>query len=401
MTAHETAGARCPGTGRKPRTSRPEPSDPGTDTPKRLFEGASPQPAPSGESTPSNLRRGALIALGLVTLVAVTVGLVTANSGPTEPASVATSSPATEPAAPSSSAPADPSEDTSLQDALTAAGVSDALVSELGRVAGVTGYGLQRAIPITGEDAIRFAFIQLETCRGLASGFRTLDEIIARDVADGAPRADAEAMADFLSSTFCPAVRPAAVPAAPSPRPGSATPPSDGTRGLMSPVDYLDATLPQGSLAECAAATGEPYGEPRAYTLPGGQLLCGSVNDVWDRHFVGLDVVFPQPVPVDQALPVIESLLPEDIGPPDTRTGENPSWTPVRGSCLSVAWPSRAVGAAVARLSSERGSENEASAMLYSDRQTSEGASVPFDGTVRVASVGFGGHTATQGDIPC
>ncbi|WP_346619643.1 hypothetical protein [Blastococcus montanus] len=306
-----------------------------------------------------------------------------------------------EPAASDSPAPAEPSADTSLQDALSVAGVNDALVADLGRVAGASGYGLQPDMPLTGDDAIRFAVVQLDTCRELASGFRTLEEVVARDVADGASRADAQAMADFLSSTYCPAVRSPEDSALPGPGAGSATPPADGTRGLMSPVDYLDATLPAGSLTECAAATGEPYGEPRAYTLPGGQLVCGSVNDTWDRHLIGFDVVFPQPVPVDQALPAIEALLPDDIGQPDTRPGENPSWSPIRGSCLSVAWSSPTIGAAVARLSTNFDDENAASAVLYSDRQTDEGASAPFDGTVRMASVGFGSHTEIESSINC
>jgi hypothetical protein len=66
-----------------------------------------------------------------------------------------------------------------------------------------------------------------------------------------------------------------------------------------------------------------------------------------------------------------------------------------------VVWTSPTIGAAVERISPDRDTENEAGAVLYSDRQTSDGSSAPFDGTVRVAAVGFGGHNDMSGSVTC
>ncbi|MGY1858066.1 hypothetical protein [Modestobacter sp. SYSU DS0290] len=293
-------------------------------------------------------------------------------------------------------------EDTSLQDAIDAAGISSDLVSQLGRVAGDTGYGLRRGTPLTGDEARGFAVVQIGTCRELASGFRSLDELVASDMAGGAGEADARTMAAFLRDSFCPAVRPLD-PAPGSPAPTRATHVSDGTRGLLSSVDHLDGALAPGSLAECAAATGEPFGDPRAYALPGGQLLCGDYlpGGPWDDHFINLDVVFPQPVPVDEALLAVAAILPEDLGAPSMRDGVNPPYAPAPGGCLSVVWSSPTVERVVARINPDWGTEGEANAVLYSDRPTSDGSSAPFDGTVRVAAVGFGGHNDTSGSVIC
>ncbi len=313
------------------------------------------------------------------------------SARPDDGAPVAAATPTTA----ATSTAAEPTEDTSLQDALDEAGVSNGLVARLGVVAGDTGYGLTRGQALTGDQARGFAVLQISTCRELASGFRSLAEVIASDVAGGAPRADAETMAAFLRDTFCPGVD--ARPRTDTEPTTSATPqaphtPTDGTRGLMSSRAALDASFPAGSLADCAAATGEPLGEPHAYALPGGELLCGDfiTDGPWDEHFINLEVVFPRPVTIEAALPVLTALLPADIGPATTRDGGNPPYVPVAGSCLSIAWPSVTIGASVQRLSPDWGPVSGAEAILYSDRRTSDGSSAPFDGTVRVASLSFG-----------
>jgi hypothetical protein len=291
-----------------------------------------------------------------------------------------------------------PREDTSLQDAIEAAGLSSALVAELGRVAGDTGYGLTRGTPLTGDAAKSFAVVQIGTCRDLATGYRALDEVIASDVSGGAPATDARTMAAFLRDTFCPAVRPLTQPTRGA-QPSGSAPPSDGTRGLMSSVDFLDATFAPGSLIDCATATGQPFGEPHAYALSGGHLLCGDflTDGPWDPYFIHLDLVFPQPVTAEQALPVITSLLPADIRPDSTREGTNPPYSPP-GGCLSIVWSSPTLSAAVERVNSGWEGGTGASAILYSDRQTSDGSSSPFDGTVRVAAIGIGGHNVGSTD---
>lgn len=46
----------------------------------------------------------------------------------------------------------------------------------------------------------------IDECLELRSGSVTLADLIAQDVADGAPRADAENFNAFLESTYCPQV---------------------------------------------------------------------------------------------------------------------------------------------------------------------------------------------------
>lgn len=399
VKVHQTAGARCPGTGRQVRADQPAPplaaEREAASTP---LVGERPPPPPG---TAGSGRRGWLVAVLVLGAVLAIAGIVGGDSETPSTAAENEDAAATtlSEAAPSTAAE---DEDTSVQDFLDAAGVGAALVRRLGEVAGDTGYGLTRGVPMEDESARGFAMIQVTTCRELASGYRTLEEIVASDIANGAPEGDARTMAAFLRDSFCPAVEPLTQDTS-APTPGAAAPPSDGTRGLMSSVEYLDATLPAGSVADCAAVTGQPFGEPRAYVLPGGQLLCGdfTADGPWGPHFIHLDVVFPTPVPAEQALPVVTSLMPEDLGPADTREGGNPPYAPAPGGCLSVVWPSQIMGDVVARINPDWGPENEASAVLYSDRQTSDGSSAPFDGTVRVASLGSGGHNDVSGPVIC
>jgi hypothetical protein len=132
-------------------------------------------------------------------------------------------------------------------------------------------------------------------------------------------------------------------------------------------------------------------------------LLCGDFirGGPWGDYFIDLDLVFPEPVPVDQALPVIASLLPADIVAPDVRDGENPPYAPAPGGCSSMVWRSPTIEAAVSRVNPDWDSSDEVSAVLYSDRQTSDGSSAPFDGTVRDAVIGIGGHNDPQGEVIC
>jgi hypothetical protein len=64
-------------------------------------------------------------------------------------------------------------------------------------------------------------------------------------------------------------------------------------------------------------------------------------------------------------------------------------------------WTSPTIGDAVVRVKPDWSRDNSAGAVLYSDQQTSEGSSAPFDGTVRVASVGIGGHNDVSGPVIC
>ncbi len=61
-----------------------------------------------------------------------------------------------------------------------------------------------RVRPVTGEAAQNFAFILIDDCLELRSGSVSLSGLIAQDIADGAPPADAGAFNAYLQSTFCP-----------------------------------------------------------------------------------------------------------------------------------------------------------------------------------------------------
>ncbi len=388
LKVHWVDDVRCAGTGQKP-----------VDPPPRTSPGR-----------PASRPRWPLAVAALA--VAVAVGLVVGSGGDDESAAASapvrsTPSEATPSGStPSGSTPSSeaPRLDSSVQDALDEAGVGAALVAQLGQVAGDTGYGLARGVPLTRDAARGFAVVQITTCREAASGYHSLDEVHASDVANGASEADAQTMVAFLRDVFCPAVRPSPEPT-PGTSAGGTTAEEDGTRGLMSSVDRLDATLTANTVAGCAAATGQPTGEPHAYRLPSGALLCGDfiTDGPWDPHFVNLSVVFPQPVSTEEALAVVTSLLPPDARPGTTREGTNAPYAAVSGSCLSVLWTSTTIGDTVERVSPTWGNDPEVTAVLYSDRQTSDGSSSVFDGTVRLAAVGVGGHNvgATSGTVTC
>ncbi|WP_131801828.1 hypothetical protein [Klenkia soli] len=318
----------------------------------------------------------------------------TACSDDARPAAAPTTSSATTEA---------PTEDTSVQDFLDEAGVPAALVTDLGRVAGSTGYGLSRGVPLAGADARSFAVVQVRTCRDMASGFRSRTEFESADVANGAGAADARALYDYLTATFCPAVdsQPSPSPAA---APTTAQDDAAGTRGLLSTDAQLSALYGPGATSECAAATGQPSGRAYAYLLPSGQLLCGDMFDggPWDGHFIHVDVVFSSPVPEEEALAAVASILPADITAPTALAGVNPPYSPP-GSCQSVAWQSTTAGSVVTRINPGWSNPDRVSAVLYSDRQTVDGSASAYDGTVRVATVGIGGHNTNSidDDITC
>jgi hypothetical protein len=97
--------------------------------------------------------------------------------------------------------------DTSVQDFLASRGVTDDMVRQLGAMADLTGYGLDKDTPLPFDQAQDFAsLIVSRVCDEVASGALTWEQSIAQDVATGAPVGDAQQMNGDMREVFCPQV---------------------------------------------------------------------------------------------------------------------------------------------------------------------------------------------------
>jgi predicted small lipoprotein YifL len=287
--------------------------------------------------------------------------------------------------------------DTSIEDALARAGVSDELALELGAVAGRTGYGLSRGVPMPLVQSRSFAFVQVDTCRDIATGATTWERVVARDVADGASRSDAEQMASFLQSTFCPVVRPEpGLDTTPTTSAGPASATDDnGTRGLLSDGEWLAGRWKAVPYDRCLPQLGQPSDadEARAFELRAGVLLCTSLPSRWHSRSIDMDLVFAEPVPEATALQLVAPLLPPDAQLGTREVGSNPPHAPAPGTCVSIQWTSEVLRTAVAEASPSWSDSDEASVVLYSSQQTDTGSADAYDGTVKQAALATGGHS--------
>lgn len=328
---------------------------------------------------PARRVRQALAALLLAALT-VTAGCSSDDPPASEPKSSTT--PTSEPT-PEPSPAVEPSEDTSIQDALDEAGIPADLKRQVVAAADAAGYGPANE---------GFVVLMVEVCRDVESGYSDWDELVDQDAADGAPRADAQQLYDFVKTRLCPYVR--AAPDAPQPS-GNAAAVGDGTRGLGSSAEFLDANWKHGDTSACRAAVGAPLGDPRAYAIASGALVCGGAGlGVYGDTFINLDVVFDPPVSEAAALKVAEKLLPADAEFVDRLMGKNPKYAARDGSCPSIVYTSQALADAVNAAADDGVDEQgpEANATLYSDRQTNYGSSSVFNGQVRTLSLSIGGH---------
>jgi hypothetical protein len=257
--------------------------------------------------------------------------------------------------------------------------VSSALIRRLISVANDLGYG-----PATRG----FALLMVDTCRDVESGYSDWDELIDEDVASGAPRKDAEAFYSFLDDEFCVGVASAEDPKQPQGDPGEK---GDGTRGLGSSASYLDAQWKHGDLGDCRAATGAPFGEPRAYEVD-GVLVCADYikGGPWGDVFISLDVVIEPPVSEDRARDVVRTLLPADARETTRLEHTNPGWAAHDGSCIGLGFTSETLGDAIRTASPDWSNPEAAVATLYSDKQTNYGSGSVFDGSVHLISLSIG-----------
>lgn len=318
------------------------------------------------------------------------------------PSSPPTSSP-TSTTSPTSgqSATSSATDEEALEAAPAEGGISDELADELADLANKLGYG----------PADRsFALIMVITCRDVAAGSKSFAEVVDLDVAGGAPRAKAEQMYEFVKTKVCPQVKPVADQAAPTADPnasGGAQP--GGMRAMGVSAAAFPNLFKAGRQATCRAAEGVPLGTAAAYTLKGGATLC---LDYTDREPLGdvqdsMSVVFNPPVPRATALRTVARLLPKDTKVVESLTGMNPDYAAKDGSCESVLYSSKAYQEHMSQYDSDEEMgitfDDTLNAMLYSDRQTADGSSSTFNGSVRFVSVTSGGHNfAYQSkDVTC
>ncbi|MET8945233.1 hypothetical protein ABZX30_17050 [Streptomyces sp. NPDC004542] len=294
-------------------------------------------------------------------------------------------------------------DDTSIEDALTAAGVDDDLVNRLGEVGDANNYGLGVGVETGLEDRRRLAFLQVDTCRNVAVGYRTWRGIRYSDEADGATEEQAAAMADFLRKEFCPQVSPFKEPPLPHQTLGGPDEDDRGGRGLASPVTWWDRRYPRVSWSkECAAQTGMPSGDPVAYRLAKDEVVCATVpsHASWKKHLIDLDVVFATPVDEDRAMRAARDLLPSDASATEPTEGVNPDWSYLGGGCLNINFRTATMKKLLDGL--EKDPEPWASALYYTDGATEDGAVGDYTGEVKQISLSKGAdEPGLSGDLTC
>lgn len=431
MVAHRVNGIECAGSGRSYRaapaahrtTRRPsatrattqagataEPSGPAAHpaAPARAKTGNASGP---NSSTDGSRRPLALIAAGvaaavLAASIAVSWSLsadeatVEAAAGRTEPTSTPSTRQSLTPAPKSTAAT---SVDTSLRDALREAGVSSDMVTRIGELGRETGY-LTGMIGL--DDVEGFAYMQVLTCQEVNSGYRSYDDVYNTDVSDGAPAASAETMVTFLRTTYCPSVTQPDETAVAATAPGlqlqaDGSDPN-GMRGVMSTAAFFDAAYAPVPVSRCTSAVG-PEDDARAYEMPGGGLLCVSVpsHAGWKSHIISVDIVFDPPVPQAQAVAAALAVLPADGRVLGEQSHKNPPHGVYSGSCLGINISTPNLGAYYRDFQASW--DNGATALLYSGRQTSNGADTLYDpARVRQVSVSPGfDEPSLNGDYLC
>lgn len=101
---------------------------------------------------------------------------------------------------------AEESEDTSVPDFLTEAGIDDAMLTRVAAVAEANNYAA--TFPLDPESVQGLAVRLVDVCRKVEAGEWTYEEHEADDISAGGTPAQAGAMRRFMEGTFCPAVQP-------------------------------------------------------------------------------------------------------------------------------------------------------------------------------------------------
>ncbi|MEU1484025.1 hypothetical protein [Streptomyces sp. NPDC005752] len=353
-------------------------------------------------------RRAAGTALLVATALAV--GGCGSDTEPTTAHTSAVTEDVTEPAAPADgtnteAAPTDEAtgDDTSLEDALAAAGVDDELVDQLGDVADANNYGLGEGVETSLEDRRGLAVVQVTACRNVAVGYRTWEGLRYADEANGATEEQAAAMADFLRTEFCLHVAPHEEAPLPEQTLGGPSEDDLGGRGLASPLTWWDGRYPRIPWSKaCAAQTGMPLGDAVAYRLAKDEVVCATVPPATalKEHLINLDVVFSSPVDESRARRAALELLPPDASATEPTRGTNPDWSYMDGGCLNTNFRTATMRELMDGLGQDP--ESWASALYYSDGSTEDGAVGDYTGKVKQISLSTGADQPTSsGDLTC
>ncbi|MFD6290430.1 hypothetical protein [Streptomyces sp. NPDC060205] len=347
-------------------------------------------------------------AVGTALLVAATLAVGGCGSGTpsatrTSPVAADETESESEPTPPADDSDAVAADDTSMEEALTAAGVDDALVNKLGEVGDANNYGLGVGVETGLEDRRGLAVVQIDACRNVDVGYRTWRGIRYADEANGATEEQAAAMADFLRTEFCPNVK--ALKEAPLPEQtlDAASKDDLGGRGLASPLTWWDARYPRVSWSKaCAAQTGMPVGDPVTYRLAKDEVVCATVPSAASLkdYLISLDIVFSSPVDEDRARRATLALLPSDASPTEPTEGTNPDWSYLGGGCLNTNYRTSTMKALTDRL--DKDAEPWASALYYTDGATEDGAVGDYTGKVKQIALSTGANEpGGTGELTC
>ncbi len=295
-------------------------------------------------------------------------------------------------------------DDTSIEDALAAADVDDALVNRLGEIGDANNYGLGVGVETGIGDRRGLAVVQVDACRNVAVGYRTWRGIRYADEANGATEEQAAAMADFLRTEFCPHVAPLKEASLPQQTLDGASEDDLGGRGLASSLAWWDGRYPRVSWSKaCAAQTGMPVGDPVAYRLSKDEVVCATVPSAASlkEHLISVDVVFSSPVDEDRARQAALALLPSDASATQPTEGTNPDWSYLGGGCLNVNFRTATMKELMDRLEQDD-PEPWASALYYTDGATEDGAVGDYTGKVKQISLSTGANEpAASGELTC
>jgi len=279
--------------------------------------------------------------------------------------------------------------DGSVETRLAAAGVSDALVCELGARADGAGYGLDgRATTFAQRQD--FAVVMAQTCAEVASGYRSWEQVIDDDVDQGAPPTSASRLYSYLRTAFCPQVSASAEPAPVERALSSGPVDENGMRGIASTLSWYQGRFEPVPLSKCTSRLGEfTFGQGYAFQFDADTVLC--LEDYSDgggragHELWSADLVFATAVTEDVALDAARQLLPEDAVEDSRVVGTNATGP---HSCLSIDYHSERLADhardAVSRRTNDPGYIN---VHLYSEGESDLGSSAPYTGTVQLASL--------------
>lgn len=138
----------------------------------------------------------ALSAVAALGLAGIGIANIVGQDEKTDRGNVAISSPGME--SRTSPAPAYSESDSVIDAELQRYGVTRKLLDELNVEAAISGYSINRSVPMSKTMLTNFAFAMISICEDVQLGETNWGREMSRDISDGAPRNDAARMHQFL-----------------------------------------------------------------------------------------------------------------------------------------------------------------------------------------------------------